>query len=88
MMEDSKRRKGEITIWEAVGYTWDILLTVLIVTGAFAFGGVWLDKRFGTVVLFTVISFALLIPVGYVLMKKKAKNLTKRMGEEKPKTNT
>ena len=78
-MEEPKDRKKDISPWEAMGMTWDILLTVLILTAVFAFGGVMADRYFGTVFIFTALGFILLIVIGYRIVLKKARRITKRL---------
>jgi len=75
------RKKKDLTYAEAFGLVWDVLVTMIVVTLVFAFGGRWLDGYFHTAWVFTVIGFILLVLVGYQLIRKKGEKITKRMDE-------
>ena len=78
----SKMTNDEISIWEALGIAWDILLTVLILTTAFALGGIYLDRLLETGYVFTIIGFILLIFIGHRVLIKKAKKVQNRMSRQ------
>ncbi|MBD3251960.1 hypothetical protein GF380_05955 [Candidatus Uhrbacteria bacterium] len=80
-MEAPKSKGREISIWEALGITSDVLITVLVLTTLFAAGGVLLDRYFQTTAVFTIIGFILLVVIGYPVIKKKATRIAKRMEE-------
>lgn len=77
----SSHSKRDITIWEALGISWDILATVLILTMLFAFGGIMADRYAGTKYVFTITGFILLIIIGYRIIKKKASRIAKRLDD-------
>jgi F0F1-type ATP synthase assembly protein I len=81
-MEETKKKPRGISPWEAMGITWDIVATVLILTTLFAFGGVMADRCFGTKFIFTVIGFLLLVAVGYRVILKKARRIARRLEGE------
>lgn len=71
--------KRDISPWEAMGLVWDILISVIVLTLVFAFGGVYLDRWLKTKFLFTAIGFVLLVIVGKKILLKKAKRITDRL---------
>lgn len=85
MSETVSKPDRDISIWEASGIAWDVLLTILVLTTLFAFGGIFADKHFGTRPLFTIIGFVLLAAVGYPIIKRKAQRIAKRMESSSPK---
>jgi F0F1-type ATP synthase assembly protein I len=87
LMEEPKKRTREISIWEALGMTWDILATVLILTTVFALGGVMADRYFNTKFVFTAIGFVLLVIIGRRIILKKGNRIAERLNGEPPETN-
>lgn len=71
--------KRDISPWEAMGLVWDILISVIVLTLIFAFGGLYLDRWLKTKFLFTAIGFVLLVVVGKKILLKKAKRITDRL---------
>lgn len=69
----------EISPWEAMGLVWDLLITVIVLTLIFSFGGIYLDRIAKTKFIFTVIGFIGLIYVGKKILTKKAKVITDRL---------
>lgn len=86
-MEEPKKGKQDITPWEAMGITWNILATILILTTLFALGGVLADRYFGTKFIFTAIGFILLITIGYRIILKKGKRIAERLEGKDAETN-
>lgn len=80
-MEKRTARKKDIGYGEALGMVWDVLITLLVSTFVFALGGRWLDVRYGTGWMFTVIGFVLLILIGWRIIHKKGAAIAKRMDE-------
>lgn len=74
LVMDEKRNR-DISYADAIGIVWDIVITVLVTTIFFAFGGRWLDNHFGTNWIFTTIGFALLILIGTGLLLKKGQRI-------------
>jgi F0F1-type ATP synthase assembly protein I len=87
-MEEPNGKKRDISPSEAIGITWDILATVLILTTLFALGGVMADRYFGTRFIFTALGFILLAIIGYRIIIKKAKKVAKRIEESGKETDT
>lgn len=88
-MEIEKEKRADISIGEALRITWDVLITVLVLTTLFAFGGIFADKHFGSFPLCTIIGFALLVSIGYPILKRKGSVIAKRLegsGSSKTKT--
>lgn len=78
MANDEKPQK-EISPWEAMGLVSDLVVTVIVLTLIFAFGGIYLDKLAHTKFLFTAIGFVLLLIIGKKILLKKAKRITDRL---------
>jgi len=79
-MESVPNKSKDPSPWEAAAIAGDFLLTILVLTTIFAFGGRWLDGRFHTGLLFTVIGFVLLILIGYRVLIRKAEKMKKKLG--------
>ncbi len=86
-MEEPNHNDSDISHWEALGITADVIATILVLTTLFAYGGVMADRFLGTKFIFTVIGFILLIVLGYRIILKKAQRIAKRM-ERTNKTTT
>lgn len=78
-MSSEQEDQKEISPWEAMGLVWDLVVTVIVLTLIFAFGGVYLDKIMKTKFLFTGIGFVALIYFGKVILIKKSKKITDRL---------
>jgi F0F1-type ATP synthase assembly protein I len=74
----------DISIWEALGIAWDLLITVLLLTTLFAVAGIFADRYFHTKFLFTAIGFILLILIGRPILLRKAKAVVRRIEGKKP----
>jgi F0F1-type ATP synthase assembly protein I len=81
-MKQFKQDAKRFSQWEAIGLVWDIVITVIILTFVFAFGGVYLDKIAHTKFLFTAVGFVGLIFIGKKILLKKAKKITDRLNEK------
>lgn len=86
-MEPDKIQQKDISPWEAMGLVWDLLITVIVLTLIFAFGGIYLDKIVKTKFVFTIIGFIALVYFGKMILLKKAKKITDRLNgpSESPK---
>lgn len=78
MTPDRQSRK-DISPWEAMGLVWDLLITVIVLTLIFAFGGVYLDRLANTKFIFTVLGFIALVFFGKKILMKKAKAIVDRL---------
>lgn len=78
-MNSEQANQKEISPWEAMGLVWDLVVTVIVLTLVFAFGGVYLDKIAHTKFVFTAIGFIALIYFGKVILLKKSKKITDRL---------
>ncbi|MDO8583873.1 MAG: AtpZ/AtpI family protein [bacterium] len=63
--------------WQAIGFVWDLLILIAVPTIFFALAGRWLDSRWHTSPLFSVLGLFLALGVTLVLMVRKAKKLSK-----------
>lgn len=85
-MSTDRKTNSDISPWEAMGLVWDLLITVIVMTGLFAFVGVYLDRIAHTKFIFTVLSFIGLIFIGKKILTKKSKKIIERMNEGTKKT--
>ncbi|MFA5129535.1 MAG: hypothetical protein WC477_01295 [Patescibacteria group bacterium] len=79
-MESKPNKAQDPSPWKAVGIVSDILITILVLTTVFAFGGRLADQYLHTGYIFTVIGFVLLIIVGYKVILRKAEVAKKKLG--------
>lgn len=79
-MESMPNKSKDPSPWEAAAIAGDFLLTILVLTTFFAFGGRWLDVLLHTGSLFTIIGFALLVIIGYRVLIRKAEKMKKKLG--------
>lgn len=59
---------------QAVGFVWEVLVSVALPTTLFALAGRWADQRWGTSPWMAVIGLVLALGTTYVLMKRKIKD--------------
>jgi hypothetical protein len=79
-MESVPNKSKDPTPWEAVAIAGDLILTVIVLTTVFAFGGRWVDVTLHTGYVFTIIGFVLLILIGYRVLLRKAEKMKKKLG--------
>lgn len=79
-MESKPNKSKDPSPWEAAAIAGDFILTILVLTTVFALGGRWLDVKFHTGFIFTVIGFVLLIVIGYRVLIRKAEKMKKKLG--------
>ena len=63
----------------AVGFVWELLLTLLVPIVVCAFIGRWMDRYFGTTPWFTVISFPIALVIAFIMIRKKAEQLKREV---------
>ncbi len=64
---------------EAIGFVWEVLLSILVPVAAFAFAGRWLDHRFHTHPWFLGVSFPCALAVAYVIIRRKAEAFRRKV---------
>jgi hypothetical protein len=64
---------------EAVGFAWDIILSIAVPAFIFALGGRWLDARYEMSPLFTLLGLVLAFVIIGIIIPRKAKIMANRM---------
>lgn len=82
-MTELKNEKHRYDAWFAIGFVWDVFLSISVPTVVFALGGRWLDRRWDLSPLFTLIGLALSILSAVLLMRWHAKRFQERMREKR-----
>ena len=64
---------------EGIGFAWDIILSIAVPAFIFAFGGRWLDTKYRTTPLFTLLGLILALVIIGIIVSRKAKVMANRM---------
>ncbi len=60
---------------QALGYVGELLLDIVVPTVLCAWGGRWLDQRFGTSPLATIVGLVLALVLVAIIIRKKAEEM-------------
>jgi len=63
------------TPWWAIGFVWDVFVSIALPTVVFALGGRWLDNRWHTSPWFTLIGLLISLVAVWFLVRYQAKRL-------------
>jgi len=61
--------------WWAIGFVWDVFISIALPTVVFALGGRWLDNRWHTSPWFTLIGLTVSLVAVWFLIRHQAKRL-------------
>lgn len=78
-MEDLAPKKTSPTQWEAVGFVWEVFVSIAAPTVLCALAGRWLDKRYASTPWFMVIFLVLAVAISGLLVYRKAKQFSVKM---------
>ncbi len=76
---ENKPRKESISRLEALGFVWDVLVSVAVPTTVLALLGRWLDARWGSTPAATIVGLILSFVIAGALVMRKAKAMAERM---------
>jgi len=71
-----------VSIWEALGYVWELLVLIAVPTIALALAGRWLDRRYHTTPWATIAGLFLAILICAVVVKRKGASIAERLKHE------
>ncbi|MBI4138856.1 AtpZ/AtpI family protein [Candidatus Uhrbacteria bacterium] len=78
-MDKPKPKEPDIAPWQAVAFTWDLIIAIALPTVLFALLGRWLDARFGTKPLFIILGLIAALGIVSVVIVRKGKDIAKRL---------
>jgi hypothetical protein len=80
-MNDQSPQSRDLTIWEALGIAWDLLVSVVVTATVFALLGVYGDRWLGTKYAVKIAAFALMAIIEYRIILVKGRRIAKRLDE-------
>ncbi len=72
----------------AVGFVWELLIALLVPIVLLAFGGRWLDRRFGTEPWLMVLSFPVAFAIAFKMIRRKAEDMQREFYPSQKPTDT
>ncbi len=85
-MTDERKIKKGINAWHATGFVWEVLIAVALPVTLSAFLGRWLDRRFHTGSVFTLMSFIPALAIAFLLILRLACAFQKNLKDQEKNT--
>lgn len=80
-MEQQEGATGRTPVsrWEAIGFVWEVLLSVAVPTTLLGLGGRWVDRHYGSSPWATVLGLLLAIGISALIVLRRGKAMAERM---------
>jgi len=83
LSQRSREEKKPVFAMWAMGFVWEVFMSIALPTTLFALGGRWLDERLRVSPLFVLLGLATALGITYMLMRRKSRELTNKLREQR-----